>query len=156
MRVLGKVVRQSVSKPLKGKIQNKLRSNYWNSPGLNLWASSTKSLCRTYSEKVTKNITESSLYTTVPILTVIVVWKYFATVSITTLLGDTTAATLAALPRLPPLLLPSWLTIPPWLGWLSSCCITRLFTDGSEQEMCGSEYRKCRVGEGDMDKQFWL
>lgn len=59
------------------------------SPGLNLWASSTKSLCRT-------------------------------------LLGDTIAATLAALPRLPPLLLPSLLTVPPWLGWLSSCCITRL------------------------------
>ena len=73
-------------------------------------------------------------------------------ISITTLLGDTIAATLAALPRLPPLLLPSWLTIPPWLGWLSSCCITRLFKDGGEQEMCGSECRKCRVEEGDMDK----
>ena len=79
-------------------------------------------------------------------------------ISITTLLGDTIAATLAALPRLPPLLLPSWLTIPPWLGcWLFSCCITRLVKDGGEQEMCGSEYSKCRVGEGDMEKQqCWL
>ena len=74
-------------------------------------------------------------------------------ISNTTLLGDTIAATLAALPRLPPLLLPSWLTIPPWLGcWLFSCCITRLVKDGGEQKICGSEYRKCRVGEGDMDK----
>ena len=69
-----------------------------------------------------------------------------AMISNTTLLGDTIAATLASLPRLPPLLLPSWLTIPPWLGWLSSCCITRLFKDGGDQEIC--EYRKCRVGIG--------
>ena len=76
MRFLGKVVGQIVPKPLKGKIQNKLRSNYWNSPGLNLWASSTKSLCRTYSEKVRKkHQTESSLYAIVPIVTVIIVWK---------------------------------------------------------------------------------
>ena len=77
----------------------------------------------------------------------------FPMISNTTLLGDTIAATLAALPRLPPLLLPSWLTIPPWLGcWLFSCCIARLVKDGGEQEMCGSECRKCIVGEGDMDK----
>ena len=136
---------------MKGKVQNKLRSNYWNSPGLNLWASSTKSLCRTYSEKVRKNIRQSLLDMRL--------WQFhncldcFAMTSNTTLLGDTIAATLAALPRLPPLLLPSWLTIPPWLGcWLFSCCITRLVKDGGEQEMCGSECRKCIVGEGDMDK----
>ena len=107
--------------------------------------------------------TETSQYTTVPILLGHNCLECFAVISITTLLGDTTAAMLAALPRLPPLLLPSMLMVPPWIGWLSRCCIPRLFKDGGDQEICGGEYRKCRVGikgsvgEGDMEKrQFWL